>query len=251
MFDIRDRDISHMRSESHSFTRQYGLPRILEYCILFFPIVVFALFVVGMSLKMTQDVAFTLVKENNIVDWLTSAPALAGGILGISLAMRERQGGKEKLIWLFYLLFAIGLIFIAGEETSWGQDFFQYHTPGFFQRHNEQGDVTVHNLDGMNARNHYLRLAFGAGGLIGLLLWKSERFRDIAPPRVLQVWFWLIAAKSVLDIRYIKSAGQTMPSYVISELSEVIEMLIAIAGLLYVWLNARRLGRLAEVRLPV
>jgi hypothetical protein len=66
--------------------------------------------------------------------------------------MRERRRGREKLIWLFYLVFAIGLIFIAGEETSWGQYFFHFHTPGFFERHNEQDDLTLHNLDGMNGR---------------------------------------------------------------------------------------------------
>jgi hypothetical protein len=159
--------------------------------------------------------------------------------------MQERRRGKEKMIWLFYLIFAIGLIFIAGEETSWGQDFFHFHTPGFFERHNEQDDLTLHNLDGMNGRNHYLRLAFGVGGLFGLLAWKSARFRDVAPPRALQVWFWLIALKSLLDIHFIASAGETTPSYIIMELSEVIEMLIAMAGLLYVWLNGRRLARLA------
>lgn len=229
---------------TESFAEQYGLPDGLKWWIILFPLVVFASFAVAMSIDAIQDYAFALVKENNIVDWLTSGPALAGGILGITLAMREHRRGKDKLIWVFYLVFAIGLIFIAGEETSWGQDFFHYRTPGFFERHNEQGDVTLHNLDGMNARNHYLRLAFGVGGLIGLLLRKSERLRDIAPPRALQVWFWLFAVKSVLDIFFISSAGETMPSYILSELSEVIEMLIAMAGFLYVWLNGRRLARL-------
>jgi hypothetical protein len=199
-----------------------------------------------MSLDATQDFAFNLVKENNVVDWLTSAPAFIGGVLGLRLAMQERRRGKEKMIWAFYLVFALGLIFIAGEETSWGQDFFHFRSPHFFEKYNEQGDLTLHNLDGMNGRNHYLRLGFGVGGLIGLLLWKSERFRDIAPPRALQIWFWLIALKSLLDIHFIASAGETTLSYIIMELSEVIEMLIAMAGLLYVWLNGRRLTRLQQ-----
>ena len=231
-------------AELQTFAGQYGLPASLKWWIIFFPIVVFALFAVAMSIDETQDYAFALVKEDALVDWLTWIPALVGGVLGIGLAMRERRRGKERMIWLFYLVFAIGLIFIAGEETSWGQDLYHYRTPGFFERHNEQGDVTLHNLDGMNGENHFLRLGFGVGGLIGLLAWKSERFRDIAPPRALQVWFWLIAVKSVLDIFFISSAGDTMPSYIISELSEVIEMLMAMAGLLYVWLNGRRLARL-------
>jgi hypothetical protein len=236
--------------KTESFAEEYGLPASARWWIIFSPIVVFGLFTVAMSLDATQDFAFNLVKENNVVDWLTSVPAFIGGILGLRVAMREGQRGKEKMIWLFYLLFAIGLIFIAGEEISWGQDFFHFHTPGFFERHNEQDDLTLHNLDGMNGRNHYLRLAFGAGGLIGLLLWKNDRFRDIAPPRVLQVWFWLIALKSLLDIHFIASAGETTPSYIIMELSEVIEMLVAMAGLLYVWLNGLRLARLAAIAVP-
>jgi hypothetical protein len=231
--------------DSLSFSKQYGLPGSLERWIALFPIIVFVFFAVAMSFEPTQDFAFGLVKENNVVDWLTWVPSLFGGILSLMLAKRERQRRKEWMIWVFYLVFALGLIFLAGEETSWGQDFYRYRTPGLFQRWNEQGDVTLHNLGGMNGRNHFLRLAFGLGGLIGLLAWKSERFRDIAPPRVLQAWFWLIAAKSVLDIFLISSAGKTMPSYIISELSEVIEMLVAVAGLLYVWLNGRRLARLS------
>lgn len=228
-----------------TFSEQYRLPGGLKWWIVLFPLVIFALFAFAMSLDATQDFAFKLVKENNVVDWLTSGPALLGGILGVLLALRERERGKEPLLWLFYLVFALGLLLLAGEETKWGQDFFRYRSPGFFERYNEQGDVSLHNLDGMNARNHYLRLAFGAGGLIGLLAWKTKRFRDLAPPRVLQVWFWLIALKSVLDIFFISSAGKTMPSYIVMELSEVIEMLVAIAGLLYVWLNGRRLAHFA------
>jgi hypothetical protein len=230
--------------QPESFSKEYGLPGSFRLWIVLFPIVVFTLFTVAMSIDKTQDYAFALVKENALVDWLTWIPALVGGVLGIALAVRERRRGKESLIWLFYLIFALGLIFIAGEETSWGQNLYHYQTPGFFARYNEQGDVTLHNLDGMNGRNHFLRLGFGVGGLIGLLAWKSERFRDIAPPRALQGWFWLIALKSVLDIHFISTAGENMPSYIICELSEVIEMLVAMAGLLYVWLNARRLARL-------
>jgi hypothetical protein len=233
-------------AQTLSFPEQYGLPASLERWIALFPIVVFPFFAVAMSFEATQDFAFSLVKENNVVDWLTSVPALCGGILSLILANRERRRGKNWMIWVFYLVFALGLVFLAGEETSWGQDFYRYQTPEYFARHNEQGDLTLHNLDGMNGRNHFLRLVFGLGGLIGLLAWRSERLRDVAPPRALQTWFWLIAGKSVLDIFFISSAGETMPSYIISELSEVIEMLVAMAGLLYVWLNGRRLARLPE-----
>ncbi len=230
---------------NEGFVQQYALPASWERWIIIFPIAVFALLAVAMSFGATQDYAFALVKENKAVDWFTWVSALLGGVLAVIAAIRARQHGSQILIWLFYLLFALGLIFIAGEETSWGQDFYHYRSPDFFERWNEQGDVTLHNLNGINGRNHFLRLAFGAGGLIGLLAWKSERFRDVAPPRPLQTWFWLIALKSTLDVFAVSRAGGSMSAYIIAELSEVIEMLVAMAGLLYVWLNGRRLERLS------
>ncbi|MGI9114027.1 MAG: hypothetical protein DLM52_02225 [Chthoniobacterales bacterium] len=235
--------MSGTEKSEQEFVANYGLPVAWKRAIILFPIIAFSLFAVAMFLESTQDYAFALVEDNNVVDILTFLPAFAGGVLGIIVAMRARRLGKEKLVWLFYLLFALGLIFIGGEETSWGQNLYHYRTPEVFDRWNEQGEVTIHNLDGLNDRNHFLRLAFGAGGLIGLLAWKSARFRDLAPPRVLQIWLWLIALKSALDIYTTPYAARLMNAYIVAQLSEVIEMLIAIAGLLYVWLNGRRLQR--------
>lgn len=231
-----------------TFSENYSLPAGLERVIFFFPTVVLGGFAIVMSIESIQDYAFALVDENALVDYLTWVLALAGSVLGVRLAMRERQCGREKWIWLFYLAFALGLFFIAGEETSWGQDFFHFRSPEFFQHYNEQGDLTLHNLEGWNGANHILRMAFGVGGLVGLLAWKSDRFRDLAPPKILQVWFWLITGKSLLDFYFAPIAGETMPAYIIAKLSEVIEMLVAMAGLLYVWLNGRRL-RFAPGRL--
>ena len=230
--------------KQNSFAEEYGLPAGLKWWILLFPVVTLAGFAVCMSIDSIQDYAFALVEENAVVDWLTFVPAFVGSVLGIRLAWRMCQRGRGWKIWVFYLVFSLGLFFVAGEETSWGQDFFHFKSPKFFQEHNEQGDLTLHNLEGWNGKNHYLRIAFGVGGLVGLLLWKSEPFRDLASPHVLQVWFWLIIGKSLLDPHFAPHAGDTMPAYIVAKLSEVIEMLVAIAGLLYVWLNARRLARL-------
>jgi hypothetical protein len=233
-------------NDTRSFTAQYGLPAAWKYVIVVFPIIIFIGFAIAMYPESTQDYAFALVEDNSVVDALTFVPAFAGGIVALFVANRLRWRGREKLLWMFYLALGLGLIFIGGEETSWGQNFFHYHTPEIFQRWNEQGEVTLHNVDGLNDRNHFLRLAFGAGGLIGLLMWKSARFRDLAPPRALAIWFWLIALKSALDIFTTSRAGTSMNAYIIAQLSEVIEMLIAIAGLLYLWLNLRRMKRLDD-----
>jgi hypothetical protein len=228
---------------THSFASQYGLPARLERWMIIFPVLIIAVFAVPMCFEATQDYAFALVKENNVVEWLTFAAALSGGVAGLKLAIRAGQRRKTWVIWLFYLVFALGLIFVAGEEVAWGQDFYRYRTPVFFQKWNEQGDVTFHNFEGWNGKNHFLRLAFGVGGLIGLRAWTSERFRDIAPPTVLRLWFWVIVVKSVLDFYVATFPPEPMPAFIISQLSEVVELLVAMAGAIYFWLNGRRLAR--------
>jgi hypothetical protein len=57
-----------INAKPRSFAEQYGLPASLKRLIIFLPIVVFVLFTVAMSLEATQDFAFNLVKENNVVD---------------------------------------------------------------------------------------------------------------------------------------------------------------------------------------
>ncbi len=52
----------------------------------------------------------------------------------------------------------------------------------------------------------------------------------------------MIVGKSLLDIYVAIFPPRPMPAFIISQLSEVVEMLVAMAGLLYVWLNGRRLA---------
>jgi hypothetical protein len=49
--------------KTESFAEQYGLPARVRWWIVLFPIVVFGLFTIAMSLDATQDFAFNLVKK--------------------------------------------------------------------------------------------------------------------------------------------------------------------------------------------
>jgi len=52
---------------------------------------------------------------------------------------------KPKIIWVLYLLGALGLFMIAGEEISWGQRIFGLETPEFYLEHNTQKEINLHN----------------------------------------------------------------------------------------------------------
>lgn len=194
-----------------------------------------------MSIPAIQDFGFQLVQEGHPVEVLTSVCALWGGIIGVALAASAYRHQESALTILFYMVFALGLIFLGGEEMAWGQDILDYSTPDFIGRVNTQHEMTLHNIEGWQGRNHLLRLSFGLGGLAGILLGRLRAFRSIAAPRLLHAWFALIVLKSLIDI-YVKSheVGD-MTWYIINQMSEVVEMMVSMAGLLYVWLNRRML----------
>ena len=67
------------------------------------------------------------------------------------LLMFFKQKAKVSRQAVLYLLFAIFLLLITGEEISWGQRIFKLHTPEFWDRVNVQGEITLHNLKGFDA----------------------------------------------------------------------------------------------------
>jgi hypothetical protein len=48
--------------------------------------------------------------------------------------------------WLGLIVF--GLVYLLGEETSWGQHYFGWSTGGIFERINDQGETNFHNTEG-------------------------------------------------------------------------------------------------------
>ncbi len=47
---------------------------------------------------------------------------------------------------LFFTLLALACFYVVGEEISWGQRLFSFASPEFFQRHNLQQEVNLHNF---------------------------------------------------------------------------------------------------------
>lgn len=194
-----------------------------------------------MCIDSIQDFGFQMVQEGYPVEVLTSVSAFWGGILGLALAASAIRHKASILTTGFYALFALGLIFLGGEEVSWGQDFLGYATPDLIGSVNTQHEMTLHNIEGWQGKNHLLRLAFGLGGLVGILLGRVQFFRPIAAPPLLHAWFFLIVLKSLVDIYVKDHEVGDMTFYIVNQMSEVVELMVSLAGLLYVWLNRRML----------
>jgi hypothetical protein len=169
---------------------------------------------------------------------------MAAAFAGFRLAARLRRGGAPRLVWLFYGTFALGMFVVGMEECAWGQWFFHYPTPEFWDRVNIQHEMTLHNYKWMQGRTEVFRMIFCVGALVGLIARRrGGTWELVAPPAVL--WPWVLTMLGVTCIDALDdfvNTGEVAERFV-NKLSEVIEMMIAMTGFLYVHLNSKRLAR--------
>jgi hypothetical protein len=168
------------------------------------------------------------------------------------ISFRRRPGSVRPAGVHRWWVLALGLfcLFVALEETNWGQVYFNFATPELIKRVNYQGDFSLHNLRlpgalpgkqtyWANALSQWLAIALAVAPS---LLWISGRLRRF-------VWRWEVPVPPLLAQAYC-AAGALMPSetmrFTTSELpdsmmlpSEMREFSIAVA--FAVWLLAERI----------
>jgi len=207
-----------------------------------------AVIAVGLALPASREGTFWIVTgERHPVEILTAIILFIAAGIGVSLVNRLRKSGAGWLPVGFFGFFAAGLLLVALEEIAWGQWIYRYPTPDFIRSWNQQGEVTLHNVGVLQGNNEYLRMVFGFGGIAGVVLGYLSSFRRIAVPVVVMPWFLSIATLAALEA-YVSGGRLFLHkriTSVIFQMGETTELLIAIAGLLYVVLRRRNLD--AEV----
>jgi hypothetical protein len=191
----------------------------------------------------TRPFAREMSLENRPIELLTFGLLLLSAWLSLRLAFRARAHGESRLVWGFYLAFAIALFVVGMEEIAWGQTFFDWSTPEAWRGMNVQQEMTLHNLEPLHGRAGYFRVLFALGGLIGVMIARFAVFRPIAAPTLLLPWFLAVgleAGASFYGLIVERDAGIDRGVRILSEMSE---LLIAIAALLYVVSNRTMLDR--------
>lgn len=86
-----------------------------------------------------------IVSEQGIPENATVLIAVIGaGFAGSLFLRRDRMAHPVLGYW--FLLFVVGLLFLAGEEASWGQQWLRWQSPEFFQENNLQQETNLHNM---------------------------------------------------------------------------------------------------------
>jgi len=210
--------------------------------IVLLPILIVFLYSFFFLLPMTRLWAETITEENGPVELLTFGFLLLGALLGLVLAWRARKHGEGFLVVGFYAVFSLALLIIGMEEVAWGQLLLGFEPPEALISLNVKGEMTIHNIEGFDSNTESLRLVFGLGGLLGVWLSHRRSFRKIGAPAILSSWFVCITILAAVDLYDDFYQVQGLIYALNERLSEVVEMMIGMTGLLFIWLNGRFLA---------
>jgi hypothetical protein len=184
-----------------------------------------------------QPLLSAMHSENGPHELLQFVILLAAFICSVFLLLKS---AVQKRWWfsLWCLLAAVGCFYVAGEEISWGQQFFDWATPENWMAKNDQGETNLHNTSSWLDQKPRLILLAGiiiGGLLIPLLKWLRpklvpSRFDVIYPPPQLA----LVAALA-LGIKIAEKTGEQFGLILFERASEVEELFMYYFVYLYVW----------------
>jgi hypothetical protein len=132
--------------------------------------------VAGAALAGPEWLPLSWTREDGPLEWTGFATFLAGSVLAFAAAWRLRPALRPAVAAA-----ALGavLLFAAGEEISWGQRVFEVDTPKALVDGNEQDELNLHNLAGLQHRAVVAQLAVAG---MGLLLALRVRWARVAAP---------------------------------------------------------------------
>jgi hypothetical protein len=185
--------------------------------------------------------------ENGALEMIHFLMMLGAAILALRiLAMPHLYGSPWLALWA--AIAALGSLYVAGEEISWGQNLFGWLTPEFWRAINDQGETNLHNVSSWLDQKPRALLEAGVivgGILLPLLALRYPRIRQgrfglIVPPLAC----WPSAVLAEVTYRFDLAGDFWGKSSPFGRESEVQELFFYFFILLYLVVFRRRLRRL-------
>lgn len=167
-----------------------------------------------------------LANEDGLAEWgqFVSLIVLVPVYAGLSVALWRR--GQRPLA-LLYALATLTIVFVAGEEISWGQRIFGWLTPEEFEDVNNQGETNIHNIGPLLK---IFNVVIMSVALIAILLplvrwtlWR-DRARSVAGYALIAPAALIPAFGMEFSYRAIRLLLLPTPRYTITKLSEIAEL---------------------------
>jgi len=190
-----------------------------------------------------------LTEEDMVLEWGQFFLIFAASILFALSGVRLFRSGRRGL-GLLYLMIALGTFFVAGEEIAWGQRLFGWGTPEALEEVNAQQETTIHNISSLHLAFIYGVALVGLYGVVAPLVWLvARRGRAAAgpaflfvPPLCLIPAFFMTFGFRVSRLVFESERLFPSLSFAIIKFSEVTELCLYFALLVFAWLVLRRLA---------
>ncbi len=217
--------------------------------LLAYPLLMLVLFI-------NEEAYVLLIQKEGVIDYLTPAILLVGVAFGMRV-LRQASVLPQAARWVrsWVLLVMAGMVFLAGEELSWGQHLGLWsaeHLPAWLKQVNDQHETNFHNLTaGGNSLEQAFKNLIYIGTLVGCLILPGlRRLRGkTLQPEHAAYWFWptqacLPAAFGVLLIMFPNRIAEWVTGSKLSVLrhSEIHEFYIALMAMIYLASILWRLG---------
>lgn len=176
-----------------------------------------------------------------VLFWCTSF------FLSLWVVQKEARDGRYLFAGMYAFL-CVGIFFIIGEEISWGQRIFGWATPEAMQEINKQDETNIHNLQGVGDTIKWLHLVVGAYGTIAPLLvlglkglrpYRNELSKLV--PHLTLLPFFVIPFVWRIYRNFFDVPKRFY--FVISEYTEVIEVVIAAAFMFFLFFQNRQIKK--------
>lgn len=185
------------------------------------------------------------VSEDRFAEWMG---VIFFGLAAIycALVIKILRQNNMKTVSCLYMIVFVGLLFIIGEELSWGQRIFGWTTSEEFKQINRQGETNIHNIYGIRYAFKWGQELIGIyGSILPILYMKLDFFRRhkeffsfVIPHFTLIPFFFPLFPWRIY--RNLFDPPEEY-SFVISEFNEVLELLLAVGFFLFMIFQYRRL----------
>lgn len=172
---------------------------------------------------------------------------MAGALIALRLLFRPYVRYRRLLFW-YVVVMGLGCFYIAGEEHSWGQHFFHWHTPDYWAEINRQQETNLHNVSPWFNQfpRTVLEIAIVTGGLVLPFL---ARLGAVAPRGRLALFLPPITlAPIIIGMLFFKLSATLEKNDLFAEVvqrpAEATETYIYAFLLAYLIVFARRIGEL-------
>ena len=225
-----------MLSDATQVGIEYEVARLL------FVLPVIATFVVTLTIPLRPLYEF-LIGEDGPIEWLQVALVLVTAITLVGVSARLFRSGR-RLAGLAAAAGVVTMLFIAGEEISWGQRILGWSTPDDLAEINRQAETNIHNIGDLLKMFNVVLMLASLYALVAPITWRwfaGPRERTVTetiliPPLVLAPGFAIAFA-----YRFVRFVFVPEGRYVISRFQEVTELVFYAAVAVFAWVILRRL----------